>query len=127
MKAKKIKDQSEEIKEQIQISKKFFAFAFTFAWCERTLCSITLTRIRIWNRKLFPVLCRTGGKDLGPSPCNVNMYSYEPVVDPGFPRGGRANSPGEAPTHNFAKFPPKLHEIERIWLPCEASLPPPHP
>ena len=42
-----------------------------------------------------------------------------PVADPGFPRGGGANSPGGggAPTHDFAKNSPKLHEIERIWTP----------
>ena len=40
------------------------------------------------------------------------------VPDPGFPPGGGANSWGvEAPTYDFAKFPPKLHEIERIWVP----------
>ena len=38
------------------------------------------------------------------------------VADPGFPRGGGANSPGGAPTYDFAKFPQKLHEIERIWI-----------
>ena len=37
------------------------------------------------------------------------------VADPGFPRGGGANSSGGAPTYNFAKFSQKLHEIERIW------------
>ena len=26
-----------------------------------------------------------------------------------------ANPPEGVPTYNFAKFPPKLHEIERIW------------
>ena len=36
------------------------------------------------------------------------------VADPGFPRGGGANSPGGSPTYDFAKFPQKLHEIERI-------------
>ena len=40
----------------------------------------------------------------------------EPAADPGFPQGG-ANSPGGAPTYNFAKFSRKLHEIERIWVP----------
>ena len=40
-----------------------------------------------------------------------------PVADPGFPRGGGANSPGGAPTYDFAKFSQKLHEIERIWTP----------
>ena len=39
-----------------------------------------------------------------------------PVADPGFPRGGGANSPGGAPTYDFAKFSQKLHEIERIWI-----------
>ena len=32
-------------------------------------------------------------------------------------RGGGANSPGGAPTYDFAKFSQKLHEIERIWTP----------
>ena len=37
------------------------------------------------------------------------------VADPGFPRGGGANSPGVgAPTYDFVKFSRKLHEIERI-------------
>ena len=41
------------------------------------------------------------------------------AADPGFPRGGGANSPGGggAPTYDFAKFSRKLHEIERIWAP----------
>ena len=39
------------------------------------------------------------------------------VADPGLPRGGGANSPGGAPTYDFAKFSQKLHEIERIWTP----------
>ena len=34
-----------------------------------------------------------------------------------FPRGGGTNSPGWAPTYDFAKFSQKLHEIERIWDP----------
>ena len=37
------------------------------------------------------------------------------MADLGFPRGEGANSPGGAPTYNFAKFSQKLHEIERIW------------
>ena len=41
-----------------------------------------------------------------------------PVADPGFPRGGGANSRGGgAPTYDFAKISPKLHEIERIRTP----------
>ena len=49
------------------------------------------------------------------------------VAVPGFPRGGGANSPGWAPTYDFAKFSQKLHEIERIWAPQggRASLAPP--
>ena len=39
------------------------------------------------------------------------------MADLGFPRGGGANSPGGAPTYDFAKFSQKLHEIERIWAP----------
>ena len=45
---------------------------------------------------------------------HLTQYS---VADPGFPRGGGANSPGGAPTYDFAKFSQKLHEIERIWTP----------
>ena len=48
------------------------------------------------------------------------------VADPGFPRGGAANSPGGVPTYNFPKFSQKLHEIERIWTPGgHTSLVPP--
>ena len=39
------------------------------------------------------------------------------VTDLGFPREGGANSPGGAPTYDFAKISQKLHEIERIWTP----------
>ena len=46
------------------------------------------------------------------------------VTDPGFPRGGGANSRGGgAPTYDFAKFPQKLHGIERIWNPQGAHVP----
>ena len=52
----------------------------------------------------------------------TTRYQYRPwhtypVADPGFPRGGGANSPGGAPTYDFAKFSQKMHEIERIWTP----------
>ena len=47
------------------------------------------------------------------------------VADPGFPRGGGANSPGGAPTYDFAKFSQKVHEIERIRTPGGAR--PSHP
>ena len=46
------------------------------------------------------------------------------VADPGFPRGGGANSPGGAPTYDFVKFSQKLHEIERIWTPGGGSARP---
>ena len=46
-----------------------------------------------------------------------------PVADLGFPRGGGTNSPGGAPTYDFAKFPQKLHEIERIWTPGGGARP----
>ena len=38
------------------------------------------------------------------------------VADPGFPRGEGTNSfgGGGVPTYDFAKFSPKLHEIEKI-------------
>ena len=44
------------------------------------------------------------------------------VADPGFPRGGGANSPG-APKYDVSKFSQKLHEIERIWTPRGARIP----
>ena len=36
------------------------------------------------------------------------------VADPGFPRGGGANSQGGAPTYDFVNFRRKLHENEEI-------------
>ena len=45
------------------------------------------------------------------------------MADPGFPRGGGANSPGGAPTYDFAKISQKLHEIERIWTPGRGARP----
>ena len=47
----------------------------------------------------------------------LNLVHSIAVADLGFPRGGGANSPGGAPTYEFAKFSQKLHEIERIWTP----------
>ena len=43
-------------------------------------------------------------------------------ADPGFPRGGGANSPGGTATYDFAKIFQKLHEIERIWAPGGGGL-----
>ena len=45
------------------------------------------------------------------------------VADPGFPRGGGANSPGGAPTYDFAKSFQKMHEIERILSPRGGARP----
>ena len=49
---------------------------------------------------------------------NSNLWNkwVKALADPGFPRGGGANSPG-GPTYEFAKFSQKLHENERIWTP----------
>ena len=57
----------------------------------------------------------------------TKYYTTSAVADPGFPRGGGANSPGRAPTYDFAKISQKLHEIERICTPWggRASLAPP--
>ena len=41
--------------------------------------------------------------------------------------GWGANSPGGAPTYDFAKFSQKLHEIERIWAPGGGRAPPAPP
>ena len=62
------------------------------------------------------------GVDRGFPVGGVPTYS---VADPGFHRGGGANSPGVASTYDFAKFSQKLHEIERIWAPPGGSLAPP--
>ena len=45
------------------------------------------------------------------------------MADPVFPPGGGANSPGGAPTYDFAKISQKLHEIERIWAPRGGAHP----
>ena len=65
---------------------------------------------------------------VGPNFIYFHSLFSQPAVDPGFPRGGGANPRGrEAPRYKFAKFSPKLHEIERIWIPKgeHASLAPP--
>ena len=49
------------------------------------------------------------------------LFRSGSVADPGFPRGGGANSRGGAPTYDFAKFSQKLHEIERIWAPLRSA------
>ena len=46
------------------------------------------------------------------------------MADPGFPRGGGANSPGAGRQHTILpNFPQKLHEIERIWTPRGGARP----
>ena len=48
------------------------------------------------------------------------------AVDPGFPRGGSANSKGGCEKLLFGQFfSPKLHKIERIWTQRGAALAPP--
>ena len=56
---------------------------------------------------------------------NLNLVPFPPhgqkvvllsVADQEFPRRG-------APTYDFAKISPKLHEIERIWTPRVGSRP----
>ena len=44
----------------------------------------------------------------------VPNYCNEPVTDPGFPRSGGGQLFRGEPTYDFAKFPQKLNEIERI-------------
>ena len=69
--------------------------------------------IRFWHldQTFFSFFFLKVLKDISPF-CGATA-----VADPGFPRGGGANSPGGAPTYDFAKFSQKLHEIERIWTP----------
>ena len=50
-------------------------------------------------------------------------FIYQAVADPGFPRGGGANSPGGRQHTNLSNFPKKLHEIERISTPRGARVP----
>ena len=52
-----------------------------------------------------------------------SLFCTLSVADPGFPRGGGANSPGGAPTYEFVEFSQKLHEIERISTPRGGARP----
>ena len=58
-------------------------------------------------------------------------WEQKSVADPGFPRGGGANSQGGAPTYDFVNFRRKLHENEEILaaggarVPCAPPLDPP--
>ena len=50
--------------------------------------------------------------------------SVQSLVDPGFPpRWVRQLSGGE-PTHDFAKFSQKLHEVEKVWTQSGEALVP---
>ena len=49
--------------------------------------------------------------------------NFCPVVDPGFPRGGGANSPGGAPTYDFAKNPKNCMKLKEFWPPGEGARP----
>ena len=51
-------------------------------------------------------------------PVNQNVYASMAVADPGFSLGGDTNSKR---SYYLAIFPPKLHEIERIWTPGEGA------
>ena len=44
-------------------------------------------------------------------------WDVKSVADPGFPRGGDANSKGGCEKLLFSHFSQKLHEIEKIWIP----------
>ena len=69
--------------------------------------TISVTMLHLWGCKV----------DLKPrSEKHQQKRLRPPVADPGFPRGGGANSPGGR-QHDFAKFLQELHEIERIWPP----------
>ena len=53
-----------------------------------------------------------------------DIFSDNPVADPGFPRGGGANSPGVGGCQHtiLQNFTKKLHEIERIRTPLDPPL-----
>ena len=61
----------------------------------------------------------------GPQHTASDICWPSPVTDPGFPRGGGANPPGEGePTYDFAKFPKKCMKLKE-FEPPGASLTPP--
>ena len=74
---------------------------------------ILLQKVSVWwlGHKIFIHTFITGSKWK-----EVSVWSRS-VVDPGFPQGGGANSPGGHQHMNLPNFPKKLHEIERIWTP----------
>ena len=50
---------------------------------------------------------------------SINQFQWR-IQD--FPEEGAPTPRGGAPTYDFAKFSPKLHEIERIWTPGGARV-----
>ena len=52
--------------------------------------------------------------DISPKFTCYTCYELLSVADPGFPRRGEP-SLGRTARYDFAKFSPKLHEVERIW------------
>ena len=54
--------------------------------------------------------------DISPKFTCYTCYELLSVADPGFPRRGEP-SLGRTARYDFAKFSPKLHEVERIWTP----------
>ena len=79
------------------------------------LRTLTATRAACYRQKTFTIFT-VRKRSLGQGNVFTPVYHFvhRAVADPGFPRGGGANSPG-VPTYDFAKFFQKLHEIERIW------------
>ena len=55
--------------------------------------------------------------------CTEVSTEWSAVADPGFPRGGGANSQGGAPTYDFVNFRRKLHENEEILAARGARVP----
>ena len=49
------------------------------------------------------------------------IEDLNPEADPGFPRGGGANPPGEHQDTILHNFPKKMHEIEIIWTPRRST------
>ena len=72
----------------------------------------------MWVNLGLPVFHITNLSNLSNSAkCKDKLHATQiTVADPGFPRGGDANSPGGRQIR-FVKISQKLHEYERIWTP----------
>ena len=107
-----------------------FACNIQVFWCGVHLCLVDLSANEFF-RTFVPFIRHVLLLQIFPrslyliqwSPMVLADYLLRTVADPGFPRGGGANSPGGAPTYDFAKFSQKLHEIERIWTPGGGARP----